>query len=171
MKGEKEMKEANEMEIAQRAMELIKEGAFLVVQAKGRKNVMTIGWAMFGFAWRKPVMMVAVRNSRFSHGIIEEADSFTVSVPTGSMQKEINFCGSKSGKDLDKFKECGLVTTKAQKVSTPVLKIPGYHYECKIIYKTPMDPKFMDKDVGALYPQKDYHTLYFGEIVACYIGE
>ena len=165
------MKEVNEMEIAQRAVELIKEGAFLVVQAKGRKNVMTIGWAMFGFAWRKPVMMVAVRNSRFTHGIIEEADSFTVSVPTGNMPKEINLCGSKSGKDFDKFKECQLATTKAQKVGAPILKIPGYHYECKMMYKTPMDPKFMDKEMEALYPKKDYHTLYFGEIVACYISE
>ncbi|MGD0624215.1 MAG: flavin reductase family protein [Thermodesulfobacteriota bacterium] len=165
------MKEVKEMEIAQRAVEIIKQGAFLVVQAKGRKNVMTIGWATFGFMWRKSVMMVAVRNSRFTHGIIEQADSFTVSVPSGNMQKEINFCGSKSGKDLDKFKECQLATTKAQKVSTPVLRIPGYHYECKMMYKTPMDPKFMDKDMEDLYPQKDYHTLYFGEIVACYISE
>jgi flavin reductase (DIM6/NTAB) family NADH-FMN oxidoreductase RutF len=171
MKGEQEMKAVNEMEIAQRAVELIKGGAFLVVQAKGRKNVMTIGWAMFGYVWGKSVMMIAVRNSRFTHGIIEEADSFTVSVPTGKMQKEINSCGSKSGKDLDKFKEFQLATTKAQKVSAPVLKIPGYHYECKMIYKTPMDPKFMDKEMEALYPKKDYHTLYFGEIVACYIGE
>jgi len=162
------MKEVNEMEIAQRAVELTKGGAFLVVQAKGRKNVMTIGWTMFGFVWKKPVMMVAVRSSRFTHGIIQEADSFTVSVPTGNMSKEINLCGSKSGKDSDKFKESQLATTKAQKVSSPVLKIPGYHYECKIMYKTPMDPKFMVKEMEALYPQKDYHTLYFGEIVACY---
>ena len=165
------MREVNEQEIAPKVMNQIKEGAFLVVQAKDRKNLMTIGWAMFGYVWRKSTMMVAVRKSRFTHGLIEEADSFTVSVPTGNMRQEINFCGSKSGKDLDKFKECGLVTTKAQKVSTPILKIPGYHYECKIIYKTPMDPKFMDKDVEALYPQKDYHTLYFGEVVACYIVE
>jgi len=118
-------------------VELTKGGAFLVVQAKGRKNVMTIGWSMFGYVWGKSVMMVAVRNSRFTHGIIEEADSFTVSVPTEKMQKETSFCGSKSGKDLDKFKECQLATTKAQKVGAPVLKIPGYHYECKMIYKTP----------------------------------
>ena len=163
------MKAVHEMEIAQRALELIKEGAFLVVQVEGRKNVMTIGWAMFGFAWRKPVMMVAVRSSGFTHGIIEQADSFTVSVPPGNMQKEINFCGSKSGKDFDKFKECQLATAKAQKVSAPILKIPGYHYECKMIYKTPMDPKFIDKEMEALYPKKDYHTLYFGEIAACYI--
>jgi flavin reductase (DIM6/NTAB) family NADH-FMN oxidoreductase RutF len=165
------MKEANELEIAPRAMELIKEGAFLVVQAKGRKNLMTIGWAMFGYVWRRSAMMVAIRNSRFTHRLIEEADSFTVSVPTGNMQKEINFCGTKSGRDLDKFKECQIATAKAQKVSTPVLKIAGYHYECRIVYKTPMEPRTMAKDLELIYPAKDYHTLYFGEIEACYLSE
>ncbi len=165
------MKEANELEIAPRAMALIKEGAFLVVQAKGRKNLMTIGWAMFGYVWRRSAMMVAIRNSRFTHRLIEEADSFTVSVPTGNMQKEINFCGTKSGRDLDKFKECQIATAKAQKVSTLVLKIAGYHYECRIVYKTPMEPRTMAKDLELIYPAKDYHTLYFGEIQACYLSE
>jgi flavin reductase (DIM6/NTAB) family NADH-FMN oxidoreductase RutF len=165
------MKDVNEEEIAQRAMQQIQQGAFLVVQAQERKNLMTIGWAMFGFVWRRSTMMVAVRKSRFTHNLIEETDSFTVSVPTGNMEKEIDFCGSKSGRDLDKFQECCLATTKANKVSSPILKIPGYHYECRIIYKTPMDPKWMAKDLGPIYPEPDYHTLYFGEIMACSLIE
>jgi flavin reductase (DIM6/NTAB) family NADH-FMN oxidoreductase RutF len=165
------MKEVNEQEVVQRAIKQIQQGAFLVVQAKERKNLMTIGWAMFGFVWRRSTMMVAVRKSRFTHHLIEEADSFTVSVPTGSMEKEINFCGSKSGRDLDKFKECHLATIKAKKVRSPILTIPGYHYECRIIYKTPMDPGWMAPDLAQLYPAKDYHTLYFGEIMACSLIE
>jgi flavin reductase (DIM6/NTAB) family NADH-FMN oxidoreductase RutF len=170
-KGANSMKNVQEQEVAQRNIKRIQEGAFLVVQAQDRKNVMTIGWAMFGYIWRKSTMMVAVRNSRFTYGIIEEADSFTVSVPTKSMQKEINFCGSKSGKDFDKFKECHFGTIKAKKVSSPILEIPGYHYQCRILYKTPMDPKFLAKDLELLYPAKDYHTLYFGEITACSLIE
>ena len=171
MKGEKHIREVNEQEIAPKVMNQIKEGAFLVVQAKDRKNLMTIGWAMFGYVWRKSTMMVAVRKSRFTHGLIEEADSFTVSVPTGNMRQEINFCGSKSGRDLDKFKECQLSTIKAKKASSLILKIPGYHYECRIIHKAPMDPRFMAKDLEQIYPAKDYHTLYFGEILACSLTE
>ena len=165
------MKDVNEQEVVQRAIKQIQQGAFLVVQAKGRKNVMTIGWATFGFVWRRSTMMVAVRKSRFTHNLIEEADSFTVSVPTGNMEKEINFCGSKTGRDLDKFKECHLLPIKARKVSSPILKIPGYHYECRIIYKAPMDPQGMAKDLGQIYPEQDYHTLYFGEIMACSLIE
>lgn len=165
------MKEVNEQEVAERAIKQIQQGAFLIVQAKERKNLMTIGWALFGFLWRRSTMMVAVRKSRFTHTLIEEADSFAVSVPTGNMEKEINFCGSKSGRDMDKFKECHLATTKAKKVSSPILKIPGYHYECRIVYKSPMDPKWMAKDLGQIYPEPDYHTLYFGEIMACSLIE
>jgi flavin reductase (DIM6/NTAB) family NADH-FMN oxidoreductase RutF len=134
-------------------------------------NVMTIGWALFGYVWRRPVLMVAVRKTRHTFGIIEDADSFTVSVPTGDMKKESSLCGSKSGRDLDKFKECGLSTSSSKKISTPCLKIPGYHFECRIVCKVPMDPKRIVPDVEALYSAKDYHTLYFGEIAASYVSE
>ena len=119
-------------------------------------------------AEQKPVMMVAVRNSRHTFGLIEEAESFTVSVPTKDMNKELEVCGTLSGRAVDKFKECKLATRKAQKVSSPVLDIPGYHYECRRLYKSALDPTMMDKALDDLYPKKDYHTLYFGEIVACY---
>jgi len=148
--------------------QIVKEGAFLVVKGKEKTNVMTIGWATFGFVWRKPVMMVAVRKTRFTHGLLEGADSFTVTVPTGDMKKEINLCGSKSGKNTDKFKESGLATLNAKKVDSPVLKVPGYHFECRIICRAPMDPQLITPDVEQLYPAKDYHTLYFGEILASY---
>ena len=69
----------------------------------------------------------------------------------------------------DKFKEWNLQTSKGQKVVTPIIKMPGLHYECKIVFKSAMDPAYLNKDYDkALYPEKDYHTLYFGEIVDCY---
>jgi flavin reductase (DIM6/NTAB) family NADH-FMN oxidoreductase RutF len=165
---EKDVKESKDIEGIQKFMKRIEEGAFLVVKGKERTNVMTIGWALIGVVWRRPVMMVAVRTSRYTYQLIEKADSFTVSVPSGDMKKEINLCGSKSGRDLDKFKECGLSAAKSQKVSSSVLKIPGYHFECRIINKAPTDPEFLSPDLENIYPAKDYHTLYFGEILASY---
>ncbi len=165
------MKDLTSQELASQVLKQLPGGAFLVVKGKDRVNVMTIGWAMLGVMWSRPAMIVAVRSSRFTHGVIGEADSFTVTFPTGDMKKEINFCGSKSGRDLDKFKECRLATNQARKVSTPVLKVPGYHFECRIVYKTPMDPKSLLPDLEKIYPAKDYHTLYFGEILASYLTE
>jgi flavin reductase (DIM6/NTAB) family NADH-FMN oxidoreductase RutF len=162
------MKDFHYREKVPQVLKQVEEGAFLVVKGKDRLNVMTIGWAMVGVVWRRPIMMVAVRTSRFTHGIIEEADNFTVTFPEGDRKKEIGYCGSKSGKEVDKFKECGFSTAKAKKVSTPVLEIPGYHYECRIVYKSPMNPRSLSPDLESLYPAKDYHTLYFGEILASY---
>ncbi len=163
------MKDLNYMNIAEDAILKIKKGAFLTVKAADVLNTMTIGWATFGFIWRKPIMMVAVRSTRHTFSIIERADDFTVNVPAGDMSKETAFCGTKSGRDLDKFKMCNLEIVGSQKVVSPIIKIPGYHYECKIVYKSAMNPAFLDKDYDtSLYQQKDYHTLYFGEILACY---
>jgi flavin reductase (DIM6/NTAB) family NADH-FMN oxidoreductase RutF len=70
---------------------------------------------------------------------------------------------------VDKFKMCNLETDDSREVGSPILKIPGRHYECRIVYRSAMDPAHFDKDCDAsFYPQKDYHTLYFGEILACY---
>ena len=166
------MKDLNYMDIAVDAIKNIRKGAFLTVKAGDRLNVMTIGWATFGIVWQKPILMVAVRSSRHTFGIIEAAEDFTVTVPKGDMDEAIAFCGSKSGRDVDKFKICSLETSKGTRVVSPIIKAPGYHYECKIVYKSAMNPAFLDKEYDtSLYPQKDYHTLYFGEIVACYKTE
>ncbi len=114
-------------------------------------------------------MMVAVRLNRHTFKLIETATDFTVSIPATDMQEEIMFCGTKSGRDYDKFKECDLQVSDSQKVTTPIIKVPGFHYECIIVYKSAMDSTYLNKEYDVtLYPEKDYHTLYFGEIVDCY---
>jgi len=149
-------------------MKQIKEGAFLTVRAGDALNTMTIGWATIGIAWRKPIMMVMVRSSRHTFSLIEKAADFTVSVPNGDAKKALAFCGTKSGRDLDKFKACGLKTAPGRNVVSPIIQIPGIHIECRIVYKNPIDPAQLAHDYDPLYPEKDYHTLYFGEIQACY---
>ena len=162
------MRDVDFMAVYEGVMKQIKEGAFLTVKAGEELNTMTIGWATIGFAWRKPIMMVMVRNSRHTFSLIEQAFDFTVSVPTGDMKKEIAFCGTKSGRDIDKFKACALKTSPSRQVSSPTIAVPGIHFECRIVYKNPIAPESLTREYDSLYPGKDYHTLYFGEIQACY---
>lgn len=163
------MKDVNYIHVAEDSINKIKEGAFLTVKSGDALNTMTIGWATFGVVWGKPIMMVAVRSTRHTFGIIEGAGDFTVTIPAEDMHKETAYCGSKSGRDVDKFKMCNLETADSRHVVSPVIKTKGRHYECKIVYKSAMDPAQLDKGYGSsLYPKKDYHTLYFGEILACY---
>ena len=83
------------------------------------------------------------------------------------MKKELEFCGTESGRTVDKAAKCGLEFFPGQKVKTPVINVPGVHYECRIVYKSPLDPSYLIEAYKHLYPEKDFHTLYFGEIVYC----
>ncbi len=96
------MRNVDCMAVAEKAMQQIKKGAFITVKSGEDLNTMTIGWATIGFVWRKPVLMVAIRDSRHTFGIIEKAADFTVSVPLTDMHDAVMFCGTKSGRDVDK---------------------------------------------------------------------
>jgi flavin reductase (DIM6/NTAB) family NADH-FMN oxidoreductase RutF len=163
------MKAVDYMAVAPQAMAQIKKGAFLTVKSGEALNTMTIGWASIGYVWKKPIIMVAVRLSRHTFNLIETATDFTVSIPANGMMDELTFCGTRSGRDYDKFKECNLEPVASQQVVSPIIKLAGLHYEGKIIYKSAMDPTYFEPAYEPeVYPAKDYHTLYFGEVVACY---
>lgn len=162
------MKKLDYMAVAEKVIKQIKKGAFLTVKAGDARNTMTIGWATIGFVWNKPIFMVAVRDSRHTFGIIEKADDFTVTVPVADMHDTLLFCGTKSGRDVDKFKACNLKITDARMTVSPIIDLPAIQFECKIAFKTAMDPALLIEEYGKLYPDKDYHTLYFGEILECY---
>ncbi len=165
------MQHIDYLAVAGKAIKQIEEGAFLTVQAGDEMNIMTIGWASIGFIWGRPIMTVLVRKSRHTFGIMERASEFTVSVPLTEMRKALEFCGTQTGRKVDKLKKCGLEILPGEKVKTPVLNIPGIHFECRIVYKIPMDPSQLIDAYKHLYPEKDYHSIYFGEIVYAYSTE
>ncbi|RPH41719.1 MAG: flavin reductase family protein, partial [Desulfobulbaceae bacterium] len=157
------MKDRKYLEQSDAVMERIKKGAFLTVQAEGSVNTMTIGWATIGYIWQKPVFMIAVRDSRHTFTLLEKTDNFSVSIPAGDEHNTtITFCGTKSGREYDKFRQCNLQQKKATYIESPIIDIAGIHYECRIIYKSAMNSAFLDDSLEKLYPKKDYHTLYFG---------
>ncbi|MCG8572588.1 MAG: flavin reductase, partial [Spirochaetes bacterium] len=83
------------------------KGAFLNVKGEEKVNPMTIAWATIGFLWHKPVLMVVVRYSRYTYDLLEKSKEFTVSVPLDdSLKKALLICGTKSGREIDKIKEC-----------------------------------------------------------------
>lgn len=145
-------------------------GCLLVSSKKnGAHNVMTIGWGLIGVFWRMPIFLVAVRHSRFTHEFVEDSGEFTVNIPDKGMEKTVGICGTISGRDHDKFKECKMTPVKGKGVNVPVIKECKIHYECKVVYKLEMKPEQVPADVKTLlYSKGDFHTLYFGKIVAVY---
>jgi len=144
-------------------------GVFLNVGGE-RPNTMTIGWATIGYIWKKPVFMALVRKQRHSWDLIAKAGEFTVSVPTvNPLKDELLFAGTKSGRDFDKFSGHGITAVPARKVNAPIIKECGIHFECRTLLQQDMDPAMMDEMLKSnVYPKEDYHTMFFGEILACY---
>ncbi|MDU4959179.1 MAG: flavin reductase family protein [Sporomusaceae bacterium] len=159
-------------ELAGRGLEVLSKGALLTSQHNGKTNTMTIGWGSFGFAWKRPLFMAMVRTSRFSHELIEGSGEFTVSIPFSNIQQQLGICGSRSGRDIDKISVAGLSVLPGEKTAVPVINTPGLHYECKVVCKQQMTAATTDEPVKTeWYADNDYHTLYFGEIVASYVIE
>ncbi|KPU42284.1 flavoredoxin [Oxobacter pfennigii] len=160
-------------EYSKEILEQLQRGAFLTVKSGDKVNTMTIGWGALSVIWGKPVFTVLVRKSRYTYEIIEESHEFTVSLPIkGQLKEALGFCGSKSGRNTDKFKECNLTLKDGQKVNVPVIDECDIQIECKIVYKQDMDENCLDADIKSrAYAKGDYHTIYYGEIVSIYIKE
>ena len=162
------MEHINYTNITHDALEQIRNGAFLTGQSGDKINVMTIGWASFGFLWGRPMATILVRKTRYTFGLIEKSSEFTISIPQTDMSDALDFCGTKSGRNVDKFKACNLELLPGEKVKTPVIKLRGLFFECAIVYKSAINPKHLVESYTHLYPQKDYHTIYYGEIKYSY---
>lgn len=149
---------------------LHKQGAFLTVKSDETVNTMTISWGNIGFEWNRPIFTVLVRHSRYTHELLEKATEFTVSIPLNDkLNPALNYCGSKSGRDVDKFRECNLNLEAGKSVATPIISDCELHYECKIVYKQEMDSDMLSQEIkNSSYKNGNYHTIYYGEIVACY---
>ncbi len=139
-------------------------GAF--VSAGG--NVMVASWGFVGVMWGKKVYVAPIRDSRYTKELLDKTGQFTVSVPSaGSMKSELAFCGTKSGRDFDKWKETGMQKVPAKVVDGVVVGGCERYFECRVIGVLPMG----DMDIGQVekwYADGDKHNFYFGEIVAEY---
>ncbi|MFN3346411.1 MAG: flavin reductase family protein, partial [Candidatus Bipolaricaulaceae bacterium] len=135
--------------------QLHRGGAFLVsVDAQGRPNAMTIGWALLGTAWYHPVLLILVRPSRYTHACLLHSGEFTVNVPFAGMRKELEFCGEKSGREVDKFQELGLRWERGREVSVPVLVDCDLIYECRVVSRVDLVPEHIlsGEVLGRYYP-------------------
>lgn len=165
-------------EYAGTILEAMSKGILITAKAEGKVNPMTIGWGKLGIEWGKPIFVAYVRQSRFTKGLLDQNPEFTVNVPYGEFDKNIlGFCGTKSGRDVDKVQALGLTLEDGETVGVPGIRQLPLTLECKVIYK-------QDQDLGAINQENtarfyaagtanegDYHTAYYGQITAAYIIE
>lgn len=130
-------------------------------------NMMTASWGGLGVLWNKNVAICFVRPTRFTYGLLEKSDSFTLTFFDEKYKNVLDYCGNTSGRNVNKISVTGLTPVKG------VLDDVYYEearlvLECKKIYFNDLNPdNFLDKSIHKNYPVKDYHRMYIGEIHKC----
>ncbi|MDR2342288.1 MAG: hypothetical protein LBD84_04540 [Campylobacteraceae bacterium] len=136
---------------------------------KDNFNTMTASWGAIGYLWQKNIAIVYVRPTRYTYDFIEKSDYFTLTFFDKILKAKVHkVFGSKSGQDTNKAKEANV---------TPIYfdeNIISFEEAkeiivCKKIYFGDFNPdNFLEKDIHDLYPTKDYHRVYIGEIKKFY---
>ena len=163
--------EMNYSEKANEILPALEKGIFMTTKVEEKVNTMTIAWGGISFVWSKPIFVAYVRYTRDTYEMLKNTDEFTINIPISKdLKKELGFCGTKSGRDYDKIKECNFTLIDGRIVNTPIIADCEMHYECKIIYKQAMEPNNIDKDIlKRYYTKNDFHVIFYGEIVDSYI--
>ena len=143
-----------EVDISYGLSNLTKPGNVVLVVSidkAGKANLMPAGWQM-RTSFNPPMFAVSIGKTRYTHRLISEQKEFVVAYPGEGMENVIEFCGSCSGKNVDKFKECEIKTEKAKFVSPPLLQDARANFECKLIKSL----------------ETGDHTIFVGQVVAAY---
>jgi len=141
------------------------EWALLSVGDKKHFNTMTISWGSLGFIWQRPVVTVLVRPQRYTHEFTDEFEKFSVSFYDRKHRHALNILGTKSGRDTNKIAQSGLMPVFVDGV--PTFKESYLTVIGRKIYRGQLESAgFLVPAVDTeFYPEKDYHTVYFAELV------
>ncbi len=96
-----------------------------------RANIITVAWA--GTICSDPVMLsVSIRPERYSYDIIKETGEFVVNLVSTELTRACDWCGVKSGRDVDKFKEMKLTEYKSEFMEVPAIEESPVNIYCKV---------------------------------------
>ena len=119
-----------------------------------RPNLITVGWCGT-ICTQPPMLSISIRPERYSHRLIRESGAFVVNLPTEALVRAVDWCGVKSGRDVDKFAALGLTAEPAAKVDTVLLAESPVNLECKVTQVIPLGS----------------HDLFLAECVAVDVDE
>ena len=103
-----------------------------VADREGNSNIFTVAWAGT-ICTNPPMLSISVRPERHSYHMMKETGEFVVNLTTESMAWATDYCGVRSGRDVDKWKETGLTPEKANVVDVPVIKESPVNIECRVV--------------------------------------
>lgn len=125
-----------------------------VTDGKGEDNIITVAWT--GTVCTNPPMAyISVRPERHSYNMIRETGEFVINLTTEELAFATDYCGVRSGRDVDKFKETGLTKEKADLVKAPMIKEAPVSIECRVTEI---------KELGS-------HHMFLADVVAVHASE
>ncbi len=129
-------------------------------------NTMTASWGGLGILWERKIAVCFIRPTRHTYGFMERSDRYTLSFFAERHRKALAYCGSHSGRDGDKIAKAGLTPVKDKDVV--YFDEARLVLVCRKLYFQDIDPgRFLDPSIdGSMYPPKDYHRMYIGEIAS-----
>lgn len=119
-----------------------------------KPNLITVGWCGT-ICTQPPMVSISVRPERYSHHLIQESGEFVINLPTESLTRAVDWCGVKSGRDMDKFAAMHLSALPAAQVGTVLLEQSPVNLECKVTQCIPLGS----------------HDLFLAEVVAVDVDE
>ena len=125
-----------------------------VADKDGNANIVTVAWA--GTICSDPAMVsISVRPERYSHKMLMETGEFVINLTTKDLAFATDYCGVKSGRDIDKFKEMKLTPVPATQVGAPMIEESPVNIECRVTEV---------KKLGS-------HDMFMAEVVAVHADE
>ncbi|MHA1584394.1 MAG: flavin reductase family protein [Promethearchaeota archaeon] len=154
-------------EITDNVFKLInKDWALIAAGSKENYNMMTASWAGLGILWNKKVVFIFIRPTRYTYEFLEKSEYFSINFFGEEYRSILNFCGTKSGRDVNKMKEARL--TPIEEKETIYFKESRLTMVCKKLYYQDLMPEhFLDSHIKSHYDKNDYHRMYVGEVVQC----
>ncbi|MCD4700245.1 MAG: flavin reductase [Candidatus Aegiribacteria sp.] len=159
-------KEIKPDDISENVFKLIAEDWFLLTAGTltSGYNTMTASWGGLGQLWHKRAAFVFVRPQRHTRNFMENNELFTMSFFSEDHREALKYCGSHSGRDINKADKAGLTPFEPSAGTTSFEKA-NLILVCRKLYYQDLQPdRFLDNEIDGLYPEKGYHRMYIGEI-------
>jgi len=136
-----------------KGLEMIFHGPTVLIgvrnEARSKFNLFAVSW-ITPCSIKPPLVVIAVNPKNFSHELIKNTGEFTVNIPNVLLLDKLHFCGTSSGRDIDKIEKLSLTPVEAQILKTPLIEECIGYLECKVIHNI---------EVGD-------HTLFIAEVLA-----
>ena len=146
-----------------------RDAMLITAGSSDRFNTMTASWGGWGHLWNRDVTFCFVRPQRYTFGFMEQAEYYTLCFFDKEHQAALDYCGSRSGRDVDKIAATGLTPVTDEATGAVYFAEARLALVCRKLYAQDLTAdSFVDRGiVGEAYPKADFHRMYVGGIVRC----